>query len=93
MKLTVLGAALAAATLAQAGAGDYLGAEPRQLGRRLNGDDKVDANETDSAVGHHHVEARAHAPAVKARAAVKAKAAASSSLVAAAASKSKAAAS
>lgn len=105
MKLGLIGAALAAATLAQAGVGDYLGAEPRQLGRRLNlSEDTIDVADTDT-VAHHHLEgrsaaseakAKAHAAAVaaaKAKAKASSKARASSSKAAAAAAKSKASAS
>ena len=109
MKLTLLGAALAAASLAHAGAGDYLGAEPRQLGRRLAADDAGEVNDTGPVLqqqNQHHeplearaalgqAEAKAHAAVARA-AKVKAAAAGkakSAASVAVAVAKSKAAAS
>lgn len=90
MKLLVVGTALAAATLAQAGAADFFGAEPRQLGRRLNSA----LNNSDLAGAA--LEKRASSSKAKAVAAAKAAAAkaaaAKAKAAAAAASKNKAAA-
>ena len=84
MKISFIGAALAAATLAQAGAGDYdyLGTEPRQLGRRLQ------TKEDDTGYVYRQLEARASNSKAKAVAKVKA----AKAKAAAAAAKSKAAA-
>ncbi len=94
MKISLVGAALAVATLAQAGAGDYLGAEPRQLGRRMDNNDSIeqrDAAEVEGLLDKRASSSKAKAVA-KAKAAAAKAAAAKVKVAKAASAKAKAAA-
>ncbi len=87
MKLALIGAALAAATSCLASAGDYLAAEPRQLGRRLDLNDSLEPRGAEQELGT--LDKRASSS--KAKAVAKAKAAAAAKAKAAKAKAAKAA--